>query len=192
MTALEIEIRDNQVVEALNRLAATGRDMTPAMRAISLALLSKTQANFAAQAGPGGPWPALAKATQKDRARRGKWPGQMLRDSGRLAASVTPFSNAGEAGIGSNAVYAAIHHLGGDIERAAHSSWVRLRQVNGRPVFAKDSHKRAKTVRYTAGGYATHIPPRPYLPATAAGLQDGMGAAILDILRKHLAGAAKG
>lgn len=189
MTALKIEIRDNQVVEALNRLAAAGRDMTPAMRAISLALLSKTQANFIAQAGPAGPWPELAKATQKDRARRGKWPGQMLRDTGRLAASVTPFSNAGEAGVGSNAVYAAIHHLGGDIERAAYSSWVRLRQVKGRTLFAKGSHKRAKSVRYTTGGHAIHIPARPYLPATAAGLQDGMEAAILDILRKHMAGA---
>lgn len=188
MTTMKIEIDDKAVHEALDRLAARAGDMTPVMRTISMVLLSQTQANFAAQSGPTGPWPALAAATRRDRAKRGKWPGQMLRDSGRLAASVTPFWGGAEAGVGSNAVYAAIHQLGGDIERAPYSSWVRLRTGKDGGGFAKDRHKRARTVRYTSGPYTIHIPPRPYLPATAAGLQKGVPEAILEVLRRHLGG----
>lgn len=109
MTAFTIEIDENEVAAALSRLAAAGRDLTPAMRAIATALLSQTEDNFAAEAGPLGKWPAL-----KDKKRQG---GKILQDTGRLAASVTPYWSAAEAGIGSNAVYAAIHQLGGKAGR---------------------------------------------------------------------------
>lgn len=205
MTAFKIEINDRPVLDALNRLAAAGRDLTPAMRAISMALLSQTEANFAAQSGPTGPWPALKKSTIKGRERQGTWPGKILQvRAGGLAASVTPFASATEAGVGTNKVYAAIHQLGGDIERAAYSSWVRLRtgrggalqRQEGHPnlaVFAKDKHKRAKTVSYTTGPYTIHIPARPFLPVDRAGnLAPQASLAVLDIIQEYLQATWKG
>lgn len=193
MSAPRIDISDRPVIDALNRIIAAGQDLTPATRAIAQLLASRTEANFAAQAGPTGPWPALAKATLKRRGAGAK----MLQDTGRLAGSVTPFWSGTEAGIGSNAVYAAIHHLGGDIERAAYSSWVRLRtdragellrQGKGGKlaVFAKDKHKRVRTVKYTTAGHKVHIPARPYLPATRSGLQTGVAEAIMAELARFI------
>lgn len=205
MTVLKIEARDRSVTDALNRLVEAGRNLTPAMRTIRMVLLSQAEKNFADQAGPAGRWdiPPLKPATRKDRAKRGK--SQILQDSGRLAASVTAGggSDATSAWIGSNAVYAAIHQLGGDIERAAYSSWVRLRtdrkgvlvRQDDHPnlaVFAKDKHKRAVKKRYTTGPYTIHIPARPYLPATQAGLQAGVSEAIVAELARYIEGAAKG
>lgn len=147
MIPLKIEVEDQQVKAALDRLAAAGRDLTPAMRAIATALLSQTEENFESESGPLGKWPAL-----KDKKRKG---GKILQDTGRLAASVTPFWSATEAGVGSNAVYAAIQHLGGKAGR----------------------------------GRKVTIPPRPYLPGTAAGLQAGVEDRALDIIQAHLLGA---
>lgn len=111
MTAFTIEIDENEVTAALNRLAAAAGDLTPAMSAIATALQSQTEDNFAAESGPLGKWPALKSPGER---RQG---GKILQDTGRLAASVTPFWSAAEAGIGSNAVYAAIHQLGGKAGR---------------------------------------------------------------------------
>ncbi len=109
MTAFKIEVTDAPVIAALNKLAAAGRDLAPAMRAIATALLSQTEDNFDAESGPLGKWPAV-----KDKKRQG---GKILQDTGRLAASVTPFWSATEAGVGSNVIYAAIHQLGGKAGR---------------------------------------------------------------------------
>ncbi|MDP2808647.1 MAG: phage virion morphogenesis protein [Rhodocyclaceae bacterium] len=119
MTVFKIEIDDRPVTEALNRLSAASRDLTPALRAVATALLSRVEDNFAAESGPMGKWPAV-----KDKKRRG---GKILQDTGRLSASVTPFWSATEAGIGSNVIYAAIHQLGGQAGRG------RLATIPARP-----------------------------------------------------------
>lgn len=192
MLPLKFEIDGRQVTDGLKRLAASGRDLTPAMRAASTALLSRAEVNFAKESGPDGKWPAL-KNPPKDR--RG---GKILQDTGRLAASVTPFWSATEAGIGSNAIYAAIHHLGGTIEKAAQSRMVRHRtdaagnllrseQLHGKGlVFAKAGHKRALSRWFEQGAHAITIPARPYLPATDRGLQAGLDDDLLGIVQMHL------
>lgn len=134
MTEIKIEVQSDTVTAALNRLVAAGQDMAEPMMAIAGILHRQAEDNFAAQSGPLGKWPPLAQATLEarvDRLARGSKSGKlksgriskstanaaagikMLQDSGRLAASVTPYWTKDEAGIGSNAIYAAIHHLGG-------------------------------------------------------------------------------
>ncbi len=66
MTQLKIEIQDAEVTAAINQTLAALRDPTPAMRAIANILASKTESNFAAQAGPTGQWKKL-----KDKKRAG-------------------------------------------------------------------------------------------------------------------------
>lgn len=172
-----IDIADRATPE-LGRLIARLEHPEPAMRAIATALLSQTEDNFAAEAGPLGKWPGLARATIEGRVGRlakSRKGGtlksgriskgvansaagmKLLQDTGRLAASVTPFWSATEAGVGSNAIYAAIHQLGGKAGR----------------------------------GLNTIIPERPYLPAFPDGrLQDGMEDEILGVIQGYLVGYA--
>lgn len=192
---MKIEVHDGPVIDAMNRLLAESGDLTPAMREIALALESKTFDNFDAESGPLGKWPALKNPGEK---RKG---GKILQDTGRLAASVTPFWSATEAGIGSNAIYAAIHQLGGTIEKAAQSRMVRHR-VNAKGellrsdafggkglVFAKNSHKRVAVRWFEQGAHTITIPARPFLPVFPDGrLQDGMEDQALDAIQAHLLG----
>ena len=194
MSDIKITVDDRGVSEALNRLAARGRDLSPVMKAIAALLHAKTEQNFAAQSGPLGAWPALKKPGKK---RQG---GMTLQDTGRLAASISVSSGADFAQVGSNAIYAAIHQFGGQIERAAYSKQVRHRTdakgnllkseyLKGKGlIFAKDSHKRALTRWFEVGAHSINIPARPFLPFLQNGqLQTGVQASILDKINAYLA-----
>lgn len=197
MNGIDIQINDADILAAFSKLQRVSRDASPAMGAIAQILLADTESNFASESGPSGPWPKLKNP---DKRRKG---GKVLQDSGRLAASVTPFSSATESGIGSNVAYAAIHQLGGNIQRAAYSMMVRHRtdakgnlmrtgHFNGKGlVFAKDSHKRAVARWFEVGEHAINIPARPYMPVTADGrLQPKTLARILSDLGRFIGGGA--
>lgn len=194
-----VDINDQELMQYLGRLETCGRDGSPAMRAISQVFASDTEANFAAESGPTGKWKDLAPATKKGRAKEGKWPGKILQKSAAgLAASVTPFHSADEAGIGTNVAYAAIHQLGGSIERAAFSMRVRHRtnaqgelmrtkHFKGKGlVFARDSHKRAMTRWFEVGEHRISIPARPYMPIANGQLQPRTHSAVIAVIRDFL------
>lgn len=164
---IEIGLNFNHVSEAAKRLEGFSRSKRPLMQAIAGIMADAVEENFAQEGRP--QWLGLAPATRKRRDG-----GKILQDSGRLASSIVARAEADSAVVGTNLRYAAIHQLGGEITRAAHSGWVRLRTdargnllrqaKHGRlAVFAKDSHKRARTVRYTSSGSKTKIPARPFL-----------------------------
>lgn len=112
----EIKIEAGNTFDALEHLAEGIADASPLMRAISAEFLSQTEANFEAEGRPH--WMGLAPSTIRQRQRQGTWPGKILqRSAGGLAASVSPFHDSSSAGIGSNKVYAAIQHLGGEAGR---------------------------------------------------------------------------
>ncbi len=170
---IEISLDFKNVDQALGRLAGFSRSKRPLMRSIAGIMADAVEENFAQEGRP--KWLGLAPATRK---RRGD--GKILQDKGRLAASIVSRADGESAAVGTNVRYAAIHQFGGEITRAAHSGWVRLRTdargnlirqgTEGRAarlaVFAKDSHKRARTVRYTSGEGKTKIPARPFLALT--------------------------
>jgi phage virion morphogenesis protein len=70
-----------------------------------------TEENFKAEGRP--KWQDLSEVTKKQRAKKGKYPGQILQVEGKLAASVSTYYDDDSAIIGSNLPYAAIHQLGG-------------------------------------------------------------------------------
>ncbi len=105
----EIKIEDQVVMSALGRLAQAGRDMSPVMRTIATEMFTQTEANFAAEGRP--KWLGLKNPSER---RKG---GQILQDTGQLAASISSSSDATSATVGSNKVYAAIHQLGGKAGR---------------------------------------------------------------------------
>jgi phage virion morphogenesis protein len=177
-----IDVDDSGAEEALAELLRRGEDLTPLMANIAEDFHRVAMDNFEQQGQPA--WEPLSPATIRSRAKRGHWPGKILQQSGQMMASVAPFSDDTSAGLGVATPYAAIQQLGGDIERGAYSSTARLRtdargdlvrqlddkgKKTNRAVFAKDSHKRVRSVRYTTEGFSIHIPARPYLPVTVSG-----------------------
>lgn len=178
----------------LARVAEGYRSPLPLMRAIAGLLETETESNFAAQGRPA--WLGLKPRTLKRRGAEAK----ILQDTGRLAGSIATSYDRTHATIGSNVRYAAIHQLGGTIQRAAYSKQVRHRTnakgellrtagFNGKGlVFAKGGHKRALTRWFEVPAHAINIPARPYLPFTGAGvLQASARTGVMTLTNDYLA-----
>lgn len=106
---LNIDLDISQVEAGLGRLLANARDTRPMMRGIAMELLSLTEDNFESESWGGEKWPQSRRAAETG--------GKTLQKSGQLAASIESKAGNGYARIGSNKVYAAIHHLGGKAGR---------------------------------------------------------------------------
>lgn len=111
----------------------------------------------------GAPWQALAPSTV--RARKGR-AHPILRRSGRLSRTHLRVT-AGEAVVGSNLPYAAIHQHGGETRRGSRLALVYFKRYTrgrrkGRTLFAKA--RRSTYSRVVRMGPATvRIPARPWL-----------------------------
>jgi len=114
---IEIKIDTAKLTAALKRLAAAGRDLTPAMRKAAGIMVDATEENFDQEGRP--KWKDLAKSTIKQREKEGTWPGKILQRSGGhgLAGSITRHYDATSAVVGSNLPYARIQQLGGKAGR---------------------------------------------------------------------------
>lgn len=152
---------------ALSRLATLGRSPRPIFKAIANYGESSTRLRFERQRGPDGSAWAPSRRVQKSG-------GQTLVKSRRLLRSITNVYGDSYAAWGSNVAYARIHQLGGEIQRAAHSTRIRLRTDargnllrqtgnNKLVVFARDSHKRVRTSWHEVGAYKIRMPARPFI-----------------------------
>ena len=152
---------------ALSRLVNLGRSPRPIFKAIANYGESSTRLRFERQRGPDG-------TAWKPSRRAAKAGGQTLIKSRRLLRSITNAYGDGFAAWGSNVVYARIHQLGGEIQRAPYSTRIRLRtdargnlmrQPGNRKlaVFARDSHKRARASWHEVRAYKIRMPARPFV-----------------------------
>ncbi|WP_175922085.1 phage virion morphogenesis protein [Burkholderia latens] len=172
---VEIEIDDSRYAATMARVRALMQDASPVTALIAGLMADAVEENFAQQGRP--KWLGLSPKTLKRR-REEAGTGKILQRSGRLASSITPAHDATTARVGTNVVYAAIHQFGGTIQRHPISGYVRLRK--GRDgmimrqadhshlaVFAKNSHKRVKIVKWTRSrGWTIKIPARPFFALT--------------------------
>ncbi|RQZ74807.1 MULTISPECIES: phage virion morphogenesis protein [Burkholderia] len=171
----DLIIDTRQFESVMGRILGLMRNATPLMGLVSEMMWGAVEENFEQQGRP--KWLGLSPKTWK---RRGEAPGggKILSRSGRLAGSMSKSYDAMSARVGTNVVYAAIHQFGGTIERHPMSGYVRLRkgkdgmllrQANHPrlAVFAKNSHKLAKVVKWTRStGWTIKIPARPFLMLT--------------------------
>jgi len=128
---LTVTVDDDRAREALARLAARGRDLTPVMKVIGQTLRTSAVKNF--ETGGRPPWPPTKplsvligrKMAGKDvttrrgqasllRAQQGK---RTLLDTTRLMKSVTVEAGRDAVAVGTNLIYGAIHQLGGKAGR---------------------------------------------------------------------------
>lgn len=82
---------------------------------------------------------------------------QILQDTGRLAASITQSFDAGSATVGTNLVYAKIHHFGGTTKPHV------IRAKNAKALAF------GGTFRKQVNHPGSKIPARPFMTITAAG-----------------------
>ncbi|MXR36718.1 phage virion morphogenesis protein [Craterilacuibacter sinensis] len=147
---IDIQIDSTNVINALKRLEQATLKRAPLMRSIAGIMADAVEENFAQQGRP--KWQGLKPP--------GRPGGQILQKSGRLAASITPASDADSAQVGTNVKYAAIHQFGG--KTAAHE--IRPRHAKA----LRFGGRFAKKVNHPG----SDIPARPFLALGETDLQD--------------------
>ena len=110
---IEIKLNNKEIEKHLLELAKKAENLRPVMKNIAGILAYSTEENFKAEGRP-DKRVDLAETTQKERQKKGHWPGQILQVTGQLASSVNTYYDNDCAIIGSNLDYAAIHQLGGN------------------------------------------------------------------------------
>lgn len=156
---IKISVNSRDLERGLSQLLQNVQNRKPIMAGVADELLSMTEDNFENESWGGDKW----KETHRG--------GKKLQLSGQLAAILTTQASNDFARIGSNKVYAAIHHLGGEIH-AKNAAYLMI------PI-GNDRFMRKKSV---------NIPARPYLPIDGSGnLQSDGEKRILDIVKGALA-----
>jgi phage virion morphogenesis protein len=112
---ITIKIDSEQLQKELTALIQKAVDRRPLMKDIAGIMHNAVEENFAQEGRP--KWVPLGQKTIIARQKKGYWPGQILQQTGRLAASITQYADNDQAVVGTNAVYAAIHQFGGKAGR---------------------------------------------------------------------------
>lgn len=157
-----LQIDDAEVVGALRRLIALGRNASPLMRDVAALGEASTRLRFRTETGPDGQrWKPSLRAQMTG--------GRTLTQAGHLAGSLSAQHGADYAEWGVNRIYAAIHQFGGTIR--AKSGALKFRLPGGGFAVVK----------------AVKIPARAYLGVSNTDRRD-----ILDLIaaRINAAGAA--
>ena len=106
---LQIEIDSSDFERGMVRLLQNIENRLPIAAGIAAELLSMSEDNFASESWGSNSWEQSKRATKEN--------GKTLQKTGQLAASLTTQSSNDFARIGTNKVYAAIHHMGGQAGR---------------------------------------------------------------------------
>lgn len=163
---ITIEIHDQEVQAAFNRLIAASRDLTPAMRAIGERLTETTKRRFASSTGPDGKrWAPNTDATLRALLHRGKGNfkkrgGGMTVKAERTLAGKKPLigatgnlstkfnwkASATSVQIGSIMEYAAVQQFGaikGSLGRTRRGAPIPWGNIPARPFLGLSSQDRA-------------------------------------------------
>ena len=162
MTSIDIEIHDQVVTDAFNRLQALGQDFSPVLAAIGRQLETNVKLGFDSSTDPyGRAWAPL-------KVREG---GQPLVDKGHLRDSITPAVDGDSVVVGTNLEYARLQNFGGTVK-----------PVNAKALrfFVGD--------RAVIVGEVT-IPPRPFFPNEAEGLPGDWADDVVAVIRDAIQGA---
>lgn len=161
MPNIQIEIHDDGIVAAFNRLIALGEDPEPVLDAIGRQLKANIQLGFAQSRDPyGTPWAPL-KTRQ----------GQPLVKDGHLRNSIDYQVDDNSVVVGTNKVQAKLQNFGGTVK--AKDAGSPFFMVGDRKVFVK----------------SVTIPARPFMPSET--LPADWREDILDILRAATENAVK-
>ncbi|TCP88920.1 phage virion morphogenesis protein [Rhizobium sp. PP-CC-2G-626] len=184
---IQVRVDDEQVFHALDRIEKATENRLDAENAIAGYLVTSTQRRFEKSVDPDGkPWKRLKPRTAAKRingAPRGY--DNILRVTRRLEQSIFSQVEDHEIRIGTNVVYAAIHHLGGTIEMPERDQTIYQHYDKKTDTFDQRFRKRgrsnfARDVK--VGAHKIVMPARPYL-----GIDDADRKEITAIVEDHFA-----
>ncbi|MEW5804926.1 MAG: phage virion morphogenesis protein [bacterium] len=170
---VKIDVEDGQVKDLLTRLKAKMGDMTPVMRAIAEFMVTSIEQNFLVGgrysvpgSWMGGPnkWKELSKVTIARRTARGYWPGDILVQRGRFAASIHRRATKFTAEAGTNVKYATTMHFGAQKGEFGEKTFVQrvkehVRKSKTGKTSTVKAHERTVTLKLPWGD----IPARPVM-----------------------------
>ena len=158
---IELTLDDSDAKRGLAQLLRNATNNKPMMKGLAMELESLTTENFESESWGGDKWKDLRYARK----------GKKLHRSGELEDSIISKADENFARIGSNMVYAAIHHMGG--KTSAHK------------IVPKNKKGLAfgGIVRKAVNHPGSQIDARPYLPINGKGkLQDDAEERLLDVV----------
>ncbi|MEQ9868592.1 phage virion morphogenesis protein [Pectobacterium odoriferum] len=178
MYEIKYDITDFE--RGLGELISRIEHRQPLMREIAAAMHDAVEENFSQQGRPAwaGWSPRYAKQRQG---------GKILQKRGRLAKSISEYSDNDSATVGTNVVYARIHQEGGTINIPARSQRAYYKQSKDGSVgnrFVKKSKSNFSQWN-TMGEYKITIPARPFLHLTESDIE-GMENTAHDYLQRVL------
>lgn len=164
--SLEISLRDQAARQELQALMERMDNPRAFYGTVGERLLSSSKDRFREQNSPdGSPWTPLKPATIRARERNGQLPLTILRSNTKgkaassLAGSLHYEASNTQVRVGSPLPYAAIHQLGGTIQKPASTRW-----MSGRRFAKRSEAEDGREVQIPA--HKITIPARPYLGPT--------------------------
>ena len=188
----------SKLEKAIHELSKLGspRVTDIAAKNVAVAMTTEVQLTFRKEQTPDGSgWAPLKRG--RSRKGGGKGRGKILRDTGRLANSITGVAAGNSVIVGTNVEYAPYHQFGTKGHGAAFG---RKQAVDSRGAFTNKTKGKRKTVAervltFKDGGGA--IPARPFLPLDTlpAAWQNSAARVIVEVLKQTapmlLSGAAE-
>lgn len=166
--SIKIGLADEEARASLQQLLDSMDDTRGFYKGVGDRLIGFAGDNFERESDPDGtPWLSLRPATIAARVRNKQTPLTILRsnDKGKigssLAGSIFAEASADGVRVGSPVEYAAIHQLGGTIQKPASKRW-----MAGRRFAKRAEHPEGAEVDIKA--HAIRIPARPYLGVSTA------------------------
>lgn len=181
MSGIRMELLGQEAaLGELGGYIARARDPRGMFENIGAMLTTSTQHRFDTGIGvDGSPWPPSLRVK--------KHGGKTLLLSARLYRSFSYQASAGGLEFGTNVIYAALLHFGGDVAHAARTAVLHFKtnKRTGQSRFAKPG-KADRARKATIGAHTSHMPARPFV-----GLDDDDDRSILRIAEAWLAGEAE-
>ena len=143
---IQVKVEDREVREGLRELRRRGANLRPVMLEIGEIVRTSVERNFAAGGRPER-WEKSGRVKKSG--------GQTLSDTGRLRRSFTVEAGNDRVAVGTNVIYAAIHHFGGKTPARV------ITAKNGKALFWPGARHPVRSVNHPG----SRIPARPFLTA---------------------------
>lgn len=168
----EVSVQDETVQKKLDELLDRMDNRRGFFVNVGEQLLNSAKTNFEKEAGPDGiPWQRLLPKTIQRREEKGLTPIRVLRARGRLAGTINYLPSDDNVRIGSPMEYAAIHQLGGEIEKPERTGTIYQHYDPETDEFDQRFRKKsqstfAREVKFKA--HSIRMPARPFIGVSKA------------------------
>lgn len=146
MTGIRVDVQADEAGKILRELQKRMGNTEPVLDAIGQLLVSSTQLRFVDQEDPEHvPWEPLSQATLDRRRKKGVG-AQILRDTGRLASSISYTVSPGSVLLGTDVKYAGIQQFGtkkGSLGKTKRGTPIPWGDIPPRPFFGYNNEDQA-------------------------------------------------